>query len=517
MQAKILWADDEIDLLRPHIKFLNEKGYSVVPVKSGDEALQKLKEEKFDLIFLDENMPGISGISSLQIIKENYPSLPVIMITKSEEESLMEQAIGGKISDFIIKPVSPLQILPVIKKHLEKKRIMAEQSLASYRRQFMEISMQLSPRLDWDEWQDIYKKLVYFELDIEESGLDEMKEIFYAQKNEANNVFCRWVQNNYLQWINDPDDSTPVLSHTLFRKKIMPLLPEDRPLFLIIIDNFRYDQWKVLEQEVGQYYWTEQEDLYCSILPTTTQYARNALFAGLMPSEIEKIYPDIWVNDDDDAGKNMHEPELFKSQLKRYGIDPRIAYYKVLNHKFGEKTVSEVPNMMNNRINVIIFNFIDMLSHAGTDTQIVKELAKDASSYRSVVKSWFLNSPLKSLLISLKNYNVPIVITTDHGSVQIKHPVQIIGDKNVNTNLRYKQGKTLTYDEKEVYTIDKPEKAHLPKIHINQKFVFALNHDYFVYPNNYNHFVKYYQDTFQHGGISMEEMIIPIIYLEPKN
>lgn len=515
MQARILWIDDEIEHLKPHILFLKEKGYEVIPAKSGDEAIDIITHQKFDLVFLDENMPGLSGLKSLQYLKEKYPALPVIMITKSDEETLMDQAIGGKISDFLIKPVSPMQILPVIKKHVEKKRIMTEHSTLEYQQQFRQISMQISPHLTFEEWGDLYRKLVYFEIALQESGAMDMLTILYDQKREANSVFCRWVEQHYIQWLHQQSHA-PVLSHTLFQHRIFPLIKKYQGIFLILIDNLRYDQWKVLEKEIAELYWTEIEEIYCSILPTTTQYARNALFAGLMPSEIQKLYPDIWLNDGDDGGKNQYEHDLLLKQMKRLGLASRASYYKVLNHKFGEKLVNEIANLGNNLLNVVIFNFIDMLSHAGTDTQIVKELAKDESAYRSTIKSWFEHSPLKMLLQKLNELAIPVILTTDHGSVQIKNPVPMVGDKNVNPNLRYKQGKALSYDEKNAFTIADPLKAFLPKTHLNQKFVFARNNDYFVYQNNYHHYVRYYQDTFQHGGISMEEMLIPFVLLLPR-
>lgn len=514
-KIRILWADDEIALLKPHIIFLESKNYDVTPATSGDEALDLIEEERFDIVFLDENMPGLSGLETLTKIKAISPSLPVIMITKSEEESIMEEAIGSKISDYLIKPVNPNQILLTIKKHLDTARIVSERTTIGYQQDFRNIGMSLHNNMDYEDWEEVYKKLIYWELELEKSKDSGMFEILNTQKEEANNLFARFVEDNYLDWLSDPDNA-PIMSHNVFKEKVNPLITKDGSTFLIVIDNLRLDQWQLLKPQIEEFFWIDKEDTYMSILPTTTQYARNSLFAGLMPSEIEKMYPNLWLNDEDDGGKNMKEPELIEKQLKRLGKDTRFAYNKVLNPNYGRKVVSEIPNQMNNAFNVIVYNFIDMLSHARTDTDIIKELAEDESAYRSLTLSWFEHSPLKEALKEIARRGGKVIITTDHGSIKVKEASKIIGDKTVNTNLRYKQGKNLTYQENDVLAIPKPEQAHLPKVNVSQTFVFAKGDKFFAYPNNFNHYVSYYKNTFQHGGISMEEMMVPIIQLSPK-
>lgn len=512
---RILWADDEIELLKPHIIFLNEKGYDVTSTTSGGEAIDLIKEHRFDLVFLDENMPGKSGLETLSEIKSFSPSLPIVMITKSEEESIMEEAIGAKISDYLIKPVNPNQILMTIKKHIDTNRLVSEKTTIGYQQAFRNISMSLHNNMSFGEWEDVYKKLIYWELELEKSEDSGMSEILDTQKQEANNLFARFIEDNYVDWLHDSEDS-PVMSHNLFKEKIFPGINTEETTFLIVIDNLRLDQWQLLKPLVEEMFWVDKEETYLSILPTTTQYARNALFSGLLPSEIEKMYPKLWSNDEDDGGKNLHEKELMELQLKRLGNTGRIAYNKVLNPSYGRKVVSEIPNQMNNKFNVIVYNFIDMLSHARTDTDIIKELAEDEAAYRSLTISWFEHSPLKEALKEIAARKGKVVITTDHGSIKVKEPSKVVGDKTVNSNLRYKQGKNLSYQENEVFAIPKPSDAFLPKVNVSQKFIFARNDHFFAYPNNYNHYVKYYKNTFQHGGISMEEMIIPIVHLSPK-
>ena len=514
-KIKILWADDEIDLLKPHIIFLEDKGYEVTTTTSGAEALDLVEEQRFDLVFLDENMPGISGLETLSRIKSKHSALPVVMITKSEEEFIMEEAIGSKISDYLIKPVNPKQILLTIKKNLDTSRLVSEKTTINYQQEFRSIGMSLHHNMTFEEWKDIYKKLVYWELEldkIEETGLNE---ILQTQKDEASHLFSRFIEENYIDWLRDGEDA-PLMSPNVIKEKVAPHISDDTSTFLIVVDNLRYDQWEILKPKIREYFWIDEEDTYMSILPTTTQYARNALFAGLMPSEIEKMYPKLWVNDEEEGGKNMSEEELLGLNLKRLGKDTRYNYYKVLNQSFGRKVVDEIPNMMKNKFNVLVYNFIDMLSHARTDTNVIKELAEDESAYRSLTLSWFEHSSFMEAIKVLASKKAQVILTTDHGSIKVKNPSKVIGDKNVNTNLRYKQGKNLSYESKDVFHIKEPKDAFLPRVNMSQSFIFAKNDLFFAYPNNYNHYVQYYRDTFQHGGISLEEMMVPLVKLSPK-
>lgn len=514
-QITILWADDEIDLLKPHILFLEDKGYSVIPVTSGDEALDELAEHPIDLVFLDENMPGLSGLDTLSFIKEKYPQTPVIMITKSEEEHIMDEALGGKISDYLIKPVNPNQILLSVKKHTEARRLVSEKSTMNYQQQFRDISMQLSNNLTADEWVALYRKLVYWDIELSNAEDDTVRDIFVSQKSEANGLFCRFYERNYTDWLSGNKEK-PLMSPTVVREKLFPLLEDDKPTFLFVIDNFRYDQWKYLQPTIEQYFRTEQDNIYYSIIPTTTQFARNAMFAGLMPAEIEKKYPKYWINEDEEGYKNQFENELLDENLRRHGFNIKHGYNKVLNAQYGKKLVDNIPTMMSNKLNVIIFNFIDMLSHARTDSNIVRELAEDEQAYRSVTLSWLEHSPLMEALKDLSERKVNVVITTDHGSVRIDNAIKVKGDKEVSVNLRYKQGRLLDYNPKQLFEVKDPAKIFLPRRHITSPYIFAHSNDFFVYPNNFNQYVTYYMNTFQHGGISMEEILIPFIVLKNK-
>ena len=516
-KSTILWADDEMELLKPHILFLNNKGYDVITAVSGDEALDIVKENRnINAVLLDENMPGLSGLETLTKIKQLRADLPVIMITKSEEEHIMDDAIGGKIADYLIKPVNPNQIILSLKKTLDNKRLVSEKTNTEYRKEFGQIGMTLSDNLKWSEWVEVFKKIVYWELEMDKAQDKGMLDVLKMQKADANTQFFKFVEKNYVNWLNGKDANPPTMSHTLIKNKFIPELDKNESVFLIVIDNLRYDQWKIIQPVIQDYYKVDNEDLYISILPTATQYARNALFSGLMPSEMEKRHPDWWLNDEDEGGKNMHEEDFLQAQLKRLGKDVKMSYNKVTNYAGGKKLAESINNLLQNKLNVIVYNFVDMLSHARTEMEVIRELADDEPAYRSITMSWFEHSPLLDMIKQLAAKKVKIVITTDHGTVHVKEPTKVLGDKNVNTNLRYKQGKALDYNAKEVFEIKNPSDAFLPKLHPSSRFIFAKEDRFFAYPNNFNHYVNYYRNTFQHGGISLEEMIIPFITLSPR-
>ena len=509
--ARILWADDEIDLLKPHVMFLESKGHQVTTVQSGNEAVDQVKVENYEIIFLDENMPGLTGLETLEYIKAQKPSIPIVMITKSEEESIMDSAIGGRINDYLIKPVNPNQILLSIKKNLEGKRLVNEQTTLNYQQKFREISMDLQDNLDFEGWIDIYKRLVYWEIQFDKSD-QSMMEVLQMQKNEANQLFSKYVCNNYLDWING---SGPIMSHQLIKDKVIPNL-NDKKTFMIVIDNLRYDQWQSIRPILMERYRPMEESLYCSILPTATQSARNALFAGMLPSEIQKKFPSKWKNEDDEGSKNQFEKDFLINNLSSNGYNSKTSYNKITNLNSGKRLVTNFSNLLQNEFNVIVYNFVDMLSHARTDMEVIRELADDESAYRSLTISWFEHSSLYDIIKLIADNNCNLIITTDHGTIKVNEPSKVVGDRNTNSNLRYKQGRNLNYEEKDVLVVKNPEDAFLPRMNVSSTYLFAKESKFFVYPNNYNYYVNYFKNTFQHGGISMEEMIIPYIHLECK-
>jgi len=514
---RILWADDEIDLLTPHILFLENKGYEVIPVISGSDAIDRCANEYFDIIFLDENMPGMTGLETLNKIKGLHPGLPVVMITKSEEEQIMEEAIGAKIADYLIKPLNPNQILLSVKKILENKRLVSEAANISYRQDFMNISSMLGDNLTHEDWADIYKKLVHWELEFDETEDKSMAEVLVSQKDEANTNFAKFIMSNYAGWLENTNGDGPLLSNNLMREKVFPYLGQGKPVFFVLIDNLRYDQWKIIANELQDYFNIEKEESYYSILPTTTAYSRNAIFSGLLPDEMAIDHSDIWAGEESDGGKNNAEHIFLERQLKRNNLDLKFSYNKIKNNIEGKQLVDNVRNLMVNDLSVIVYNFVDVLSHARTEMAMVKELAPDEPAYRSITRSWFQHSPLFEALKIIAENDVKLILTTDHGTIRVKRAFKIVGDRNTNTNLRYKQGKNLGYVDENVITAKKPEDFHLTKINVSTTYVFAVKDYFFAYPNNFNYYVKYYRDTFQHGGVSMEEIIIPIISLNSKN
>jgi len=515
-KVQLLWTDDEIDLLKPHILFLNEKGYSVDTASNGADAVDLVKSKDFDLIFLDENMPGMSGLETLTKIKEFKPGIPVVMITKSEEEDIMDAAIGSKIADYLIKPVNPNQILLTIKKNIDNKALIKSKTTSAYQVDFGNIGMLMSSASSFGDWADIYKKLIYWELELDNSQNNNMYDVFRMQKAEADVQFSKFVCKNYISWLKPDSKDIPLLSPNIFNSFVIPEIKNHEKLVFLLIDNLRYDQWRIIQSIVNEFYLTEEEVTYCSILPTSTQYARNAIFSGMMPEQIQMKLPQYWKNDDEEGSKNEFEKELLEYQLKSIGLNKKLSFGKIFNNKMGEKILGNLPNILQNDFIVLVYNFVDMLSHANTDLEMIRELAINDSAYRSLTLSWFRHSYIIELLKELSEKKIRVILTTDHGTIRVNRAIKVVGDKTTSKNLRYKLGKNLSYNAKEVFEIINPSDALLPKSTMSSKYIFALNNDFIAYPNNYNHYVKYYSNTYQHGGISMEEMILPLIKLKPK-
>ena len=519
---RILWADDEMELLAPYLIYLRSKDYEVLTATNGQDAIDICKSETVDIVFLDENMPGLSGLETLQEIKRLRPELPVVMITKSEEERIMEQAIGEKIADYLIKPVNPSQILLCLKKHIHQHDIVSEHTNRSYRQEFSDIAYMIDTAQTVEEWMAIERTLTKWDLDLQDVD-SSMREMLDMQRTQANAAFAKFIQKNYESWFGaavfqSPKQShveRPMMSPDIFKKVLFPMLDKGEKVFFVVIDNFRYDQWKTIQPLLAEYFTVTNETQYLSILPTATQYARNAIFAGLMPLQIQEMFPDLWVEEDDDEGKNLNEKALIQTQIDRFRRHDTYSYFKINESDFCERVIAQMKGLRT-PLNVVVLNFIDMLSHSRTESKMMRELANDEAAYRSLTSSWFRHSPTYTLFRRMAELGYKVVITTDHGTVRVKNPVQIVGDKNTNTNLRYKVGKALNCQSKNVMTIEQPKKVGLPCPNVSSSYMFCTGNDFFGYPNNFNYYAQYYRNTFQHGGISMEEMIVPLVVLEPK-
>ncbi|MDR0714120.1 MAG: PglZ domain-containing protein [Bacteroidales bacterium] len=511
----ILWVDDEIDLLKPHILFLQSKGYHVITATNGHDGIEILSKKDIDVVFLDENMAGLTGLETLSEMKTVNSATPVVMITKSEEENIMDQAIGSKIADYLIKPVNPNQILHTVKKITDSSRLVTAQTTSQYRSKFMQLGLEINSAGTFDDWVAVYRQLVYWDIELEKLNDKNMYEILQTQKIDANNNFARFIRNSYEGWFGKQSDRKPLMSPNVLRQEVFPMLKENK-VVMILIDNLRFDQWQAIAPVIGQYYRPEKEMLYCAILPTVTQYARNALFSGLMPLGISRIHPDLWADEDvDEDSHNLYEQELLRKQLQRLGLPYSFSYEKIINERQGKKVSETLHDYLNSDLSVLVYNFIDTLSHARTNLDILRDLSASESGYRSVSRTWLEHSSLMDIIRQSAEEKVKIVVTTDHGSLNVSNPVKVLGDRDSSTNLRYKQGKMLNYESKNIFQVRDPAAIHLPKLSVSSSYIFATGYDYMVYPKNYNHFVNLYRNTFQHGGISLEEMMAPLIIMTP--
>lgn len=514
--AKILWVDDEIELLKPHILFLKDKGYDIITANNGYDAIDIAREENLDLVILDEMMPGLTGLETLPKIKEVSPLVPVVMVTKSEEENIMNRAIGSRIADYIIKPVNPMQILLSIKKNVHGEQLVAEQSTQDYRGDFGQISASISSARTFQEWVAIYKKLVMWDMELSQSSDKGVSEILSYQKSEAEGEFAKFIKRNYVDWFDEKNEDKPLLSHNLIRTKIFPRLGDGTKTLFLLIDNFRYDQWLMVRDIMAPHYNIAEEDFYCAILPTATQYARNSIFAGLTPLSISKLYPDMWLNDNEEGGKNQHEEEFLRRLLTKSGKEGKMHFEKLVRPEAGRRLLENLEKIYNADLSVIIYNFLDILSHARTETDIIREIADDEAAFRSLTRSWFEHSELLEIIRKVSQRGIRLVITSDHGTRKVNNAIKVVGDRETSTNLRYKSGRNLNYNVKEIFSVKNPNSIGLPASNLTSEFIFATGTDFLVYPNNFNHFVRHYKNSFQHGGVSMEEMLVPYIVLEPK-
>jgi len=509
---QILWADDEIDLLKPYIIFLQEKNYAVLTANNGQDAIELCRKESIDIVFLDENMPGLSGLETLQEIKAIRPDLPVVMITKSEEERIMEQAIGAKIADYLIKPVNPSQILLCLKKHIHQREIVEQHTNRGYQEEFSDISWMIDTAKTLDEWMAVSRTLAHWDMELNDVD-SSMREMLHMQQQQANAAFAKFISKNYENWFTS--ENRPLMSPDIFKNVLFPMLDNGDKVFLVVIDNFRYDQWKTIQPLVSEFFTVSSDTTYTSILPTATQYARNAIFSGLMPLQIQEMFPDLWVDEDEDEGKNLNEKELIQTQLDRFRKRYGFSYFKINESDFCERVIRQLKGLQT-PLNIVVLNFIDMLSHSRTDSKMMRELCNDEAAYRSLTLSWFKHSPTYELFRRIAQLGYRVVLTTDHGTIRVQNPVQIIGDRNTNTNLRYKVGKSLNHQSKNAFEILHPKQVGLPCPNVSSSYVFCTGEDFFGYPNNFNYYAQFYRNTFQHGGISMEEMLIPLITLDPK-
>ncbi len=516
VKNKILWVDDEIDHLKSHIIFLKERGYSVTPVTNAEDAVSLVANNRFDLVLLDEMMPGMEGLEALAKLRKINPSLPVIMITKNEEENLMEEAIGGEIEDYLTKPVNPSQILSSCKRILEKQRIAREKITREYTAEFAEISALLDEPMEPDDWIRIHVKLSERELDLDQHPDTGLSQTIQDQQHECNHAFGRYIQAHYEEWVNGNEH--PVLSTDIIREYVAPLLKKGEKVLFILIDNLRLDQWLTIEPLVYDLFSVTRQH-YFSILPTATPYSRNAIFAGLFPGDIAARYPKFWgEGEDDESSRNRHESQFLLDQLRRLNLhlETEPKYVKVLDPEEAKNLVRNIKSYFSSSLVSMVFNFVDILSHRRSDSQILREIVPDEAAYRSLTRTWFEHSSLFKILQSASKSGIKVILTTDHGSIRAMRGSTVYADKETSTNLRYKYGRGIRGDNKQLIEVKDPRRYGLPARGINTNYLIAKEDYYFVYPTNYHRYLALYRDSFQHGGVSLEEMILPVVTLEPR-
>jgi len=516
-KGRILWVDDEVEHLKPHILFLEDRGYSVTSVTNAEDAISLIRSNPYDLVLLDEMMPGMDGLEALPVIKSLRPALPMILVTKSEEENLMEEAIGVQIEDYLTKPVNPSQIFSTCKRILERQRISQEKVAREYTSEFGEISALLAQDMTPEMWVDIHLKLSERDLDLDAHPELGLRQTLHDQKRECNQAFGRYIGSHYSRWL--AGESRPTLSVDLIPKYVLPLLQGGHHVLFIIIDNLRLDQWLILESMLYDWFLI-QRDYYFSILPTATPYSRNAIFSGLFPIDIEADYSDLWKQgEDDEHSRNRFEHPLLMDQLKRLGIPlkPESKYVKLMDSEDARQVIKNIDSYLNTPLSAMVFNFVDIMAHRRSDSQILREIVPDESAFRSLTRTWFEHSALFQILKASSQAGIKVVLTSDHGSIRCMRGSTVHADRETSTNVRYKYGRAIRGEAKHCLEIKNPHEFKLPARGINTNYLIALEDYYFVYPTNYHKYISLYRDSFQHGGVSLEEMILAVVILDPKS
>lgn len=520
MSKKILWVDDEIDTLKPLVLFLENDGYEVTPLTNGPEAINLFQVEDFDLVLLDENMPGMGGLETLLELKKLKASVPMVMVTKSERQETMEGAWANQADDFLVKPVSIAQLKATVTKIFQRQAIIKKALVEQFRQNYNTLSQKIGMCRSFADWASLYSEIVSWEVKLPEGDLDMLRLL----KKDANIAFGKFVKSNYLSWFADKKSEAPLFSHRILSDVIKPELKAGNKVAFVVIDNFRLDQWEVIRPILEKDFHVKS-DIYCSILPTSTQFSRNAIFSGLLPADIVKMYPEYWKSDADEESFNQYERELLADYFKRQRLNIENSYYKVCSKDSGDDYIKGFSGSKNhkgyanNQLNALVFSFVDALSHGCVDNRTLRELIPDDKAYRKVTRQWFADGCMLRMLLLLRDKGFKIIITTDHGTIRVGSPVDMAGPSDLNRNLRFKAGKNMNYNPKEVFDVTNSrdiETVGLPKASVADQYVFALNDDYFLYKNNRNEYVDRYDGSFQHGGVSMEEMILPLITLEAK-
>jgi CheY-like chemotaxis protein len=515
-RASIMWVDDEIDLLKSHIVFLEEKGYSVRSVSNGEDAVDLIQKEPFDLVLLDQMMPGMDGLTTFVRIKDALPAMPVVMITKMEEEELIDEALRKRIDDFLLKPVNPVQILSAVRRILERREIRQRELSREYVEDFNSIEGVRSQTQGPREWIDIHTRLSQWDVMLDQFPDAGLMQSHLDQRRQCNVEFCMFIEKSYRKWVSGED--RPLLSVDVVSDFVAPYLSSNKRVYFIVVDCLRLDQWLTIEPMLEPYF-SIKRDYYYSILPTATPYSRNSIFGGLFPSELATTYPEFWnETGSDETGKNRFEKQLLERQIRKMGlkVNPSVKYIKVYSPDEAVQARKQIPTLQAIPLVALVFNFVDIVAHSRSESRVLQEMLPNESAYRSFTASWFMHSPLYDILKAISLQDAVAVVTTDHGSVLSRRSAVALGDRETSTNVRYKFGTNLNCDPRYAVQVRNPAEFKLPGGGINKNYIIAKEDYYFVYPTNFHEYERQYKDSFQHGGISMEEMILPCVTMTPK-
>jgi len=512
----VLWIDDEADLLESHRIFLREKGFEVDAATNADDAVEMLRRRPYGIVLLDEQMPGKRGLEAYHEIRELDPLLPIVMVTKSEEDATLREAIGVDVRDYLVKPINPRQVLTVITRVLEGPRIRQQHIARSFVDRFRAMELERERTLDWRGWVARYAEMVDWDIQLAQAREQSLYDALQALYPDLRREFAAYMKTAYPAWLRDLEGDRPPLSIDVVGEFLLPVLERSRGVVFVVIDCLRLDQWRVLQPLVAPLFDVELTHHF-SVLPTATPYSRNALFSGLFPGEIAARFPDWW-GDRDDESLNAHEKALLEAQLRELKVPAPVRYEKISSaHDAAELERRLGGAIANEGVSAFVFNFVDLLTHGRSESAILYQVAKDEIALRQITRQWFERSLLFALLKEAARRGVPVLVTSDHGSIHCQTPATVYAKRDATANLRYKFGEDLRAERAEhALLFSNADDLRLPRRGLGANTLLAVGDTFFVYPTKLREYQTRYRGSFLHGGVTPEEVILPVALLTPR-